>query len=170
MQPAFVEGFLSLCHDNGIAAAIDTCGFADWNVYERLLPHVSLVLFDLKIADRERHREATGVYSDRIFENAAAIAKQGIPMWVRTPVIPGHTDDEENVTALGAFIAERMPVVERWDLLAYTNLGRPKYHRLDLPYALENALLLSREHMERLAQVASKQGVPNVVWSGATRD
>jgi pyruvate formate lyase activating enzyme len=170
MQPDFLEAFLALCHEGGIATAVDTCGYADWSVYERLLPHVSLVLFDLKLADRERHREATGVYPDRIFENAAAIAARGIPMWVRTPVIPSYTDDEENVAALADFIAGRLPAVQRWDLLAYTNLGQPKYHRLDLPYAPEGTELPLRERMERLAAVASEGGVRNVTWSGATRD
>jgi pyruvate formate lyase activating enzyme len=170
MQSGFLEAFLALCHEGGIATALDTCGYADWSVYERLLPHVDLVLFDLKIADRERHREATGVYPDRIFENAAAIAARGVPMWVRTPVIPGYTDDEENVAALAAFIAEHLPAVQRWDLLAYTNLGRPKYQRLDLPYALEDTDLPSRERMERLAAVALDSGARNVTWSGATRD
>jgi pyruvate formate lyase activating enzyme len=170
MQPDFLEAFLVLCHEEGIATAIDTCGYADWSVYERLLPCVDLVLFDLKIADRERHREATGVLPDRIFENAAAIEGRGVPMWVRTPVIPGYTDDEENIAALASLIAGRLPAVERWDLLAYTNLGRPKYHRLDLPYALEDTDLPLCERMERLVAVAVQGGVRNVTWSGATRD
>ncbi|MGD0115356.1 MAG: glycyl-radical enzyme activating protein [Dehalococcoidia bacterium] len=170
MQPDFLEAFLALCHEGDIAAAIDTCGYADWSVYERLLPHVTLVLFDLKVADEERHREATGVSPERIFENAAAMAARGVPMWVRTPVIPGYTDDEANVAALAAFIARRLPTVQRWDLLAYTNLGRPKYHRLDLLYALEGADLPLRGRMERLVNVALQGGVRNVTWSGATRD
>jgi pyruvate formate lyase activating enzyme len=170
MQPDFLEAFLALCHQGGIAVAIDTCGYADWSVYERLLPHVSLVLFDLKLADPERHREATGVSPERIFENAAAIAARGIPMWVRTPVIPGYTDDDANVAALAAFISARLPAVQRWDLLAYTNLGRPKYHRLDLLYALEDGVLPLRKQMERLVAIAVESGVRNVAWSGATRD
>jgi pyruvate formate lyase activating enzyme len=170
MQPDFLEAFLGLCHEGGIATAIDTCGYADWRVYERLLAYVDLVLFDLKIADRERHRQATGVLPDRIFENATAIAARGVPMWIRTPVIPGYTDDEENIAALASLIAGRLPAVQRWDLLAYTNLGQPKYQRLDLPYALADADLPSRERMEQLAAVALDSGVRNVTWSGATRD
>jgi len=170
MQPDFVEAFLRLCHEAGIATALDTCGHADWSVYERLLPRVDLVLFDLKVMDRERHRQATGVYPDRIHTNAAAIAERGVPMWVRTPVIPGHTDGEENIAALAAFIRERLPAVQRWDLLAYTNLGVSKYRRLGLPYPLEGAELPLRHHMERLAAIATDGGGPAVVWSGAVRD
>jgi len=170
MQPGFLEAFLAGCGDAGIRVALDTCGYADWGVYDRLLPLVDLVLFDLKVADRERHRQATGVYPDRIFANAASIARRGLPMWIRTPIVPEYTDAEENVTAIAAFIRERLPTVERWDLLAYTNLGRPKYHRLDLPYALEATGLLARHQMERLASLAATSNVPVVAWSGATRE
>jgi len=173
MQPDFVEAFLRLCRDSGIATALDTCGYADWGVYERLLPHLDLVLYDLKILDRERHRQATGVYPDRILANAAAIAERGMPMWVRTPIVPGYTDDEENIGALAAFIRTRLPTVQRWDLLAYTNLGLSKYRRLGLPYRLEDAQLPARHHMERLAVVAADGGghrLARVVWSGAVRD
>lgn len=170
MQPDFLEVFLALCREAGVATALDTCGYADWTVYERLLPHLDLVLYDLKTADRERHREATGVYPDRIFANAAAVAERGVPIWVRTPIVPGHTDDEENIRALAAFIGERLPTVQRWDLLAYSNLGRPKYHRLDLPCPLEETELPSRQRMELLSAVAAASGAPLVAWSGATSD
>jgi len=169
-QPDFLEAFFALCREAGIATALDTCGYADWSVYERLLPHLDLVLFDLKMADREQHREATGVHPDRIFANAAAIAERGLPMWVRTPIVPDYTDDEENIRALAAFIGERLPTVQRWDLLAYSKLGRPKYHRLDLPYPLEETELAARHQMERLAAIAANSGAPVVAWSGATCD
>ena len=170
MQPDFLEVFFSLCHEAGIAIALDTCGHADWSVYERLLPHVDLVLYDLKVWDRERHREATGVYPDRIFANAIALGERGLPMWARTPIVPDYTDGEENIRALTAFIGERLPTVQRWDLLAYSNLGRPKYHRLDLPYPLEETELEARHKMERLSAIAANSGAPVVAWSGATCD
>ena len=83
-------------------------------------------------------------------------------------MIPGYTASEENVAALGAFIARELPTVARWDLLAYTNLGQPKYRRLDLPYPLDGVPLLTRAEMEALHAVAAAQ-VPVAVWSGATR-
>jgi pyruvate formate lyase activating enzyme len=89
-------------------------------------------------------------------------------MWVRTPIIPGYTDEEENIREIGRFIQENLPTVERWDLLAYSNLGRPKYHRLDIPYGLEETPLLTREEMEYAWQVA-REIVPVAVWSGVTR-
>ena len=167
-QADFVLALARLCHEAGIHLALDTCGVVTWEQYERALPLVDLVLYDLKIFDAERHRASTGADNTRILENARRIAASGKPMWIRTPVIPGHTADEANVAALGDFIAADLPTVQRWDLLAYTNLGQPKYHRLDLPYGLEGAPLLTRAEMEAVHAIA-RQRVDVAVWSGATK-
>jgi len=133
------------------------------------LPWVDLVLFDLKLFDEQAHRRAVGGVSNQlILDNATRLAAGGIPLWIRTPVIPGFTQSLENIQAIATFIADHLPTVERWDLLAYTNLGRPKYHRLALPYALEVAPLLTRQEMETVWQ-AAVQLVPVARWSGATR-
>ena len=128
-----------------------------------------MALYDLKIFDAEQHKIGTGVGNGNILENARRIAAAGMPMWIRTPIIPGYTADAANIAALGNFIAAELPTVERWDLLAYTNLGQPKYHRLDLPYALEGVPLLTSAEMESLYAVA-RQRVPAAVWSGATSE
>jgi pyruvate formate lyase activating enzyme len=167
-QADFVLALARLCHEAGIHVALDTCGTVAWERYERVLPLVDLVLYDLKIFDAERHRASTGADNGLILENGRRIAAAGVPMWIRTPVIPGYTASAANIAALGDLIAE-LSTVERWDLLAYTNLGQPKYHRLDLPYALEGAPLVTRAEMESLHAVAL-QRVDVAVWSGATRD
>ncbi len=118
--------------------------------------------------DAERHRDATGIANDGILDTARRLAARGIPMWIRTPVIPGYTASGYNIEAIACFIRDTLPTVERWDLLAYTNLGRPKYHRLDRPYALEETPLLERQEMEALWQKAVAL-VPVARWSGATR-
>jgi pyruvate formate lyase activating enzyme len=168
MQPEFLTELCRLCHEAGLHVALDTCGAAPWASYEAVLPLTNLVLYDLKIFDAKLHRAATGAGNGRILDNARRIAATGMPLWIRTPIIPDYTADESNLAALAEFIASELPTVERWDLLAYTNLGRPKYRRLDRCYALEEAPLLSRPEMEALHAVVV-QRVPVAVWSGATR-
>jgi pyruvate formate lyase activating enzyme len=129
---------------------------------------VDLILYDLKLMDSERHRAATGVGHATILENVQRMAARGLSLWIRTPVIPGYTDDPQNIRAIGQFIRADLPTVQRWDLLAYNNLGRPKYHRLDLPYLLAEVPLLTRQEMEELWRVAAEV-VPVARWSGATR-
>jgi pyruvate formate lyase activating enzyme len=168
MQAGFVLALLRLCRDAGFSVALDTCGAAAWTQYEEALSLVDLVLYDLKIYDPDRHEASTGVDNCTILDNARRIAAAGVPMWIRTPVVPGYTATADNIAGLGAYIATYLPTVQRWDLLAYTNLGQPKYHRLDQPYALEGVPLLTRGEMDRLHAMAVEQ-VPSAVWSGATR-
>jgi pyruvate formate lyase activating enzyme len=167
-QAGFVREMATLCNEAGLHVALDTCGLVPWERYEQVLPLMDLVLYDLKILDAARHQAATGVDNARILENARRIAAAGMPLWIRTPIIPGYTDGEENIRGLGNFIAAQLPTVERWDLLAYTNLGQPKYRRLERRYALEDAPLLTLATMEALHAIAVEQ-VPVAVWSGATR-
>jgi len=167
-QAGIVRELSELCKEAGLHVALDTCGLVPWDRYERVLPLVDLVLYDLKILDADRHQAATGVGNGRILDNARRIAATGMPLWIRTPIIPGYTDSQENIAGLGEFIAAELPTVQRWDLLAYTNLGKPKYRRLERCYVLEDAPLLTRSTMESLHAKAVER-VPSAVWSGATR-
>ena len=168
MQSDFLCEVLPRCKDAHLHIALDTCGAVAWERYARVLDWVDLVMFDLKIMDSDCHKRATGIANDLILANAHCIAGAGKPMWIRTPVVPGYTDDRANIAAIAHFIRDELPTVERWDLLAYTNLGKPKYHRLDLPYALESAPLFTRGEMESLWRIAVEI-VPVARWSGATR-
>jgi pyruvate formate lyase activating enzyme len=166
-QAEFVIALGRLCREAGLHVALDTCGAAAWTDYEQVLPLVNLVLYDLKIRIRELHRSATGADNASILENARRISAADVPMWIRTPIIPGYTADAANIAALGEFIATELPTIQRWDLLAYTNLGGPKYRRLGRPNALEGVPLLTRAEMETLHAIAVER-VPVAVWSGAT--
>jgi pyruvate formate lyase activating enzyme len=168
MQVDFLSEVLPRCREAGLHVALDTCGAAAWDSYERVLPWVDLALYDLKIMDAKRHRAATGVSNEIILENARRLAAHGVPMWIRTPVIPGYTDDHENILAIARFINEALPTVQRWDLLAYNNLGRPKYRRLDREYLMDKTSLMTRQEMESALRAAA-QVVSVAHWSGATR-
>jgi pyruvate formate lyase activating enzyme len=167
-QPAFVEAFLALAKGAGLHVALDTCASVPWERFESVIPFVDLVLLDLKIWDPERHRAATGADNARIFDNARKLAALGVPLWIRTPIIPGLTDDDDNVSAIGAFIQSSLATVQRWDLLAFSNLGIPKYRRLGMPCALDGTALLTAERMEQIHALAAPYAA-HVQWSGATR-
>jgi pyruvate formate lyase activating enzyme len=168
VQVDFLCDLLPLCKAAGLHVALDTCGAAASERVRRVLPWVDLVLYDLKIMDGARHQMATGVSNALILDNARLLAAHDVPLWIRTPVIPGYSADPLNIRAIGEFIRAELPTVQRWDLLAYTNLGRPKYHRLDLPYGLEDVALPTRDEMQAVWQVAAAI-VPQAHWSGATR-
>jgi pyruvate formate lyase activating enzyme len=167
MQPAFVAELMRLCRDAGIPTALDTCGYCAGDALERLLPLSDMVLVDLKVMDEARHLELTGVDLATVLASARTIAAAGKPVWVRTPVIGGRTDSEENIAAIAEFIRSEMQPVVRWDLLAFNNTCGSKYARLDMPWELEGTGLIEKQHMEALAAVAGSAGC-EVHWAGVT--
>ncbi|WP_320178475.1 glycyl-radical enzyme activating protein [Roseovarius pacificus] len=168
-QPVACAALLRLLREHGIANALDTCGAATEAVWQEVLPWTDLILFDIKTVDPERHAQFTGVPFDRIRKSAVLINESGVETWVRTPVIPGYTDDEESIRNVAQFVGENLRHCTRHDLLAFSNLCTAKYAQLDRSFALAGAPLLTAAHMERLCAVARDAGSPHVRWSGPTQ-
>ena len=169
MQLEFSRAIMQSLKNEDVHVALDTCGGASWEKLGPLVELADLVLFDLKIMDSDKHKEHTGVNLQTVLDNAVSINDAGKPLWIRTPIIPGFTDGEENIKAIARFIKEKLPTVERWDLLAYNNLCASKYERLDKEYALAGCELVSQDTMERLVEVAAEEGIACARWSGMTR-
>ncbi|MEW6263472.1 MAG: glycyl-radical enzyme activating protein [Thermodesulfobacteriota bacterium] len=178
LQAEFAAAFLAECRNAGLSTALDTSGCCSREDLNRLLPAADLMLFDLKLIDPDRHREFTGSSNELILENLSRVRdwmkSNLVPreLWIRTPVIPGATDDPENITGLGRFIARNLKgVVSRWDLCAFNNLCRDKYIRLGRDWAFKDRALFCAAEMEDLAETARSSGVkPEIVhWSGPTR-
>lgn len=135
-QPAFLVDLLCACQESGLHTVLDTCGYAPWDVLERVRTHVDLFLYDLKIMDESKHRGYTGVSNEPILRNLRRLSRAGHRIILRVPIVPEVTDDHDNLRQIGAFAAE-LPSVERVDLLPYHRLGWEKYGRLardcDLP-------------------------------------
>lgn len=177
MQSTFVESFLKELKNNGIHTAVDTAALVPCKVLEKILPYTDLLLLDLKLFDPEEHKKFTGVENSLILQNARFLAeyikRNGKPeLWIRTPIIPNATNEDENITAIGKFInANLYDIPSKWELCSFNNLCSDKYKRLDIKWDLENEPLLHKDEMEHLYQVAKKSGVdPKIVkWSGATK-
>ncbi len=178
MQAEFVTALLRALNERGTHTAVDTCGLCRKTVLDMMLPHAGMVLFDLKHIDSAAHKKFTGSGNEIILDNLKYITSfmkdrlRPREIWVRTPIIPGATDTEENMRGIGAFIAD-LPAgtVRRWELCAFNNLCRDKYERLDKTWEFAHTELMRAADMERLAASARESGVdPSiVVWTGAAR-
>ncbi|MEX2683467.1 MAG: glycyl-radical enzyme activating protein [Candidatus Sigynarchaeota archaeon] len=175
VQADAVALFLSTCKARGIRTAIETTGATTVAVLELLLPHVDLFMYDLKEIDPEKHKRFTGISNDKILENckwlASRVDGKEKQLWIRTPIIPGYTATDENVSGIAKFIAKELGgKVQRWDLLSFNNLPADKYERMDLgKWVLKAVPLLTRREMEHYLDLARASGVPVVAWSGLTR-
>lgn len=165
-QPKAALAFLRLLHDIGIHTAVDTCGAVAEGVLREAIPVTNLFLLDIKAVDSGQHFQFTGVPFEPVARTAKMINESGVPVWVRTPVIPGHTDTENAIAEIARFVSETFTRCERHELLAFSNLCTAKYEQLGRPFALAGAPLLSAEKMMHLCDVARQAGSAHVHWSG----
>lgn len=105
-----------------VHCAIETSGFADADVFERVTSLCDLVLMDIKLADATAHRTYTGVDNTRILANAARLKAGGVAHVFRTPLIPGITDTPENLESIRRIVGD-----SPWQTLDYNPLAAAKY-------------------------------------------
>lgn len=152
LQWRFLVEVLRACRQRELHTALDTSGFANWEVFEQVLPFTDLVLYDLKHTDPERHRQYTGVPLDPILRNLEHLAECATPVWLRVPVVPGINDDELNLHRVGELVA-RMPNIHQINLLPYHASAAGKYERLGRPYRLPDTLAPGDVRMNELAEI-----------------
>lgn len=177
IQKDFVVEVLEGLRRRGIHTAIDTCGVFSQDAANEILPRTRLVLFDIKLIDPGLHKRYTGSGNERILENLAQTAsmlrthRHPDALWVRTPVIPGATDSDENIYGIGRFLST-LPkkAVSRWELCAFNHLCADKYIRLGRTWDFAEAAPVASHTMEHLAAVARAAGIaPEIVaWTGTT--
>lgn len=133
-QADFLHGLLKALHEGlGFHTCLDTSGLSPWPVLERILPHLDLILLDLKHMDNAAHKRATGVGNGPVLANARALAGAGAPVLIRVPLVPGFNDTDDNLDALGLFL--KQTGLTEAELMPYHTLGVNKYRALGLQYA-----------------------------------
>ena len=88
-------------------------------------------MFDIKLADDTLHRQYTGVSNQPILNNLEQLRQSGKPFLLRTPLIPGITDTDENLAQI-----ENLVAGDPWERLPYNTLTPMKYERIGEPYRL----------------------------------
>ena len=151
-----------------IHVALDTCAGTKWKDLEPLVELADLILLDLKMMDEDKHLRVLGVSLDTVLNNARVIARKGKNLWVRTPVIPGYTDSEDNIRRIARFTKNHLPNTTRYDLLAFNNTCSTKNRRLGQVWGMEEVSRISEERMDMLAEIAKDEGLDFVHWSGMT--
>ena len=118
---------------DGIRTACETCGQVAPAVFRRAAEKIDEIYIDIKLFDEEEHKKWTGSSNRVILENVAYLMDAGKAFTVRTPLIPGVTDKDENFEAIAAFLApakERVKV----ELIPYNRLTGAKYRSVGREY------------------------------------
>jgi pyruvate formate lyase activating enzyme len=148
-QPSFLAACARQCREEGIHTTLDTCGFVQWPVLDTVLPHIDLVLFDLKHMDSQEHERLTGVDNLLILENLRRIDQQAKPIWIRIPLIPGYNDSEENLGRIAA-MARHLTALKKISLLPYNSAAGAKYRLIGRDYSLEGLEYSQKREQEIL--------------------
>ena len=158
LQRDFSYALLERCREEGLHTAIETAANFPWERVASLLSVTDLVMMDIKMMDSDRHRECTDVPNERILANAEKLGREAKELIVRTPIVPGVNDTEEEVRAIAAFVA-RLPNLVYYELLPFHPMATSKYESLDLDYRARELRSPSKELMEHLTEVATSVGV-----------
>ena len=118
----FAIGLLRAAKDRGLHTVVQTCGYAEPDKFEAMLPLVDLFMFDIKETDPEKHVQFTGVPLTRIRQNLRMLHDCGAKVLMRSPIIPGCNQRDDFLAGLES-LAKSLPNLTGVELMAYNPLG-----------------------------------------------
>lgn len=157
---ALLPVFQELKSEN-IHICLDTNGGIFNSTVTQLLEYTDLVLLDIKQYNDAKHHILTGQSNINTLNTARWLEEHQKPFWLRYVLVPGYSDNENDIHALGkAFVNYHM--IERIEILPYHTLGIHKYKAMQMEYKLENVLVNTPQQLER-AQTIFNQYFNTVV-------
>ena len=136
MQDRFAVKLFTAAKAMGIHTAVETNGFLGERLADEELEKIDLVLLGIKAWDPKKHRHLTGKDIGPTLDFAQRLAARKRPIWVRFVLVPGLTDDVQDLTHSAKFIAG-LGNVERVEVLPFHQMGRYKWKELGIDYKLE---------------------------------
>ena len=167
LQHEFVRDLLMECRREGIHTVVETALHVPEENVKAILPHVDMMISDIKSMNTEVHKKYTGVGNELTLSNLKLIADEGIPLILRIPVVPGVNDDEISLQRTADFINRDLNgMILQLQLLRFRKLGTEKYRSLGTPYPMENFEPPERaefeEKIRKIEKFFTDRGVPAV--------
>jgi pyruvate formate lyase activating enzyme len=172
MQIDFLLELFSMARERGIHTCLDSSGIAykpnnnpEWLAkMDKLCEVTNLVMLDIKHIDPEKHKELVKQPNDGILAFAEYLDKMHVDLWIRHVVVPGITDDPEDLRRLGYFIGG-LSNLKALDVLPYHTMGKKKYDELGIPYRLEGVPEMDKNKVPELKQyilngIKERRGIP----------
>jgi pyruvate formate lyase activating enzyme len=154
----FIAELFSKCKQNGIQTAFDTSGAVSLEELEPVLRLSDLLFLDLKIIDKGKSQLYTGLDVSKLMDSlrwlkSFMLSTPDSPtLSIRTPLIPGLTDSDENLKAIAGLIAELGEEnVDEWELCKFNNLCADKYLKLNKDWFYKNAHKMNKTTENYLA-------------------
>ena len=130
MQRPFAENILMSAKSLGIHTCIDTSGFLGAQASDEFLDNVDLVLLDVKSGSEKVYRELTGRALQPTIDFGDRLSALGKKIWIRFVLVPGYTDDPDNIEKVADIVCRWRNVVERVEVLPFHQMGTDKWESL----------------------------------------
>lgn len=124
-QPKFLLELIDELKDYHLC--IETSGYAENEIFKKVIEKLDFVIMDIKLADSKLHKEYTGVNNELILCNFEILKNSGKPYIIRTPLIPNVTDTEDNLSKIEKIIGN-----SKWEKLPYNDMAGAKYKMLGM--------------------------------------
>ena len=159
LQPEFVKDLFMKAKQNGIHTCIDTSGFISIDKADPVLDYTDLVLLDIKSYNPDVYKDLTGVPLDPTLKFANHLNERQIPVWIRYVLVPGLTDNPEDIQALAAFLAS-LGNVQRLDILPFHKMGEFKWEQLGYEYSLMDTDEPTKEDVAMAKEIFTSYDLP----------
>ena len=166
MDMDYIEELVKKLHRFGISVTIDTCGYAPYENYQRILPYTETFLYDIKVMAQEKHKKYMGVENSLILENLEKLSADGAHIYIRIPTIKEVNGTDEDMQQIIDFLLDKKIRVAQVNLLPYHNNGSSKYARLGEEYEGKELSAPSKEEMEHFVGLFQKAGFHNTKIGG----
>lgn len=136
----------------GLHICVDSNG-GIWNKHvEELFTLADLVLLDVKEMNAERHTRLTSRSNAQTLRTAEWLETHDRSFWLRYVLVPGVSDFEEDLHALGRHFTDYRRI-ERVELLPYHTLGVHKYESMGMEYKLKDVKENTPEQLTRAEEI-----------------
>ena len=149
LQVKFLIELFKKLKSEGIHTCIDTSGMVSiTDDIKEVLKYTDLVLLDIKHINSDKCKELVGFNNEKELAFAKYLSDNNIHMWIRQVLVPGYTDDEEDLLKLKAFISS-LKTVDRIEVLPYHDMGKYKWEKLGVEYELKDVRTATQEDVNR---------------------
>ena len=153
LQAKFVFELFTKLKKQNIHTCIDTSGMvALTEDIKKVLSVTDLVLLDIKHIDSKKCKELVGFSNKLELDFAKYLSDNAIPIWIRQVLIPGYTDDEQDLLKLKDFIAS-LKTVQKVELLPYHDMGKFKWKKLGIKYDLEGIRPANLQDINKVKEI-----------------
>lgn len=153
LQAPFLLDLFKKLKKHNIHTAIDTAGSIPINdTITELLQYTDLVLLDIKHINDAKCIELTGRSNVHTLNFAKYLNEQNIPTWITQVIIPGITDNPEDLKLEKEFL-NQFSNIKNIRLLPYHSLGKFKWDEMNLDYPLKDIRDANSEDIEKAKKI-----------------